>query len=196
MYTKIMKPIYNHILIVILAFLLLSIFALFTFKVSFMRPVANAISNFSVTDVFYSIERKWLTPNNVNEDIILVDLTELSSRGDIAKALSEIYKAEPAAIGIDLQFEYENDPLNDIKLANVADSISDLAIFACKLLDYSEERRCFQNASSSFFVNESIGSGYANLMDDMGNKAIRTLSLRQLLNNDTILSRPIAHFAG
>jgi len=189
-----MRHTHDHILVAFIAFILLGIFALFTFKVSFMRPVANAIGNFSVTDVFYSIERKWLKPNEINEDIVLVDLTELTSRGDIARALSEIYEAEPIAIGVDLQFEFRNDSLNDAKLATTADSISDLTVFACKLLDYSEEQKCFQNVSNSFFVNSSIKTGYANLLDNMENKTIRTLSTRQCLNNDTILSIPAKIF--
>jgi len=153
-----------------------------------MRPVANAISNFSVTDVFYSIERKWLRPNQVCDDIVLVDLTKLTSRGEISQALSEIYKAEPLVIGVDLQFENRNDSLNDAKLSDIADSISDIAVFACKLLDYDEERDCFRNVSNSFFINQSKSIGYANLTDDMENKPIRTLSIRQFLLNDTILS--------
>ena len=129
----------RHSLITVLAFALISFMAAIALNVSFLNPLSKAISDFNFTDVYYQILQE-SGDNEYNDDIVLVDLTPLQNRQEIATALQQIEEQHPKVIGVDCVFEgLKEDTLGDIMISNVAAE--------------------YQNGSSPFFLCRAFGGG-------------------------------------
>ena len=143
----------DHFIVTILAIVLLYVFALFTFNVSFMKPIATAIKNLSMSDVFFKIQNSTSQLEN-NELITIVDMTELTSRGDIGQLLLDINSLEPMVIGVDLIFEGIKDDLEgNLQLEEAIMEVSDKAIFAFKLINYIPSQKIFDSSVNSYFLS-------------------------------------------
>ena len=179
----------DHFIVTILAIVLLYVFALFTFNVSFMKPIATAIKNLSMSDVFFKIQNSTSQLEN-NELITIVDMTELTSRGDIGQLLLDINSLEPMVIGVDLIFEGIKDDLEgNLQLEEAIMEVSDKAIFAFKLINYIPSQKIFDSSVNSYFhAFFPISEAYANVSDNMSGNTIRILTTSQRLNNDTVYS--------
>lgn len=69
-----------------------------------VNPVKKAFSDFSMTDVFYEIQNS-SGVKEINNDIVLVDMTELYDRRKIADCMTNINKCNPKVLVVDLIFE-------------------------------------------------------------------------------------------
>lgn len=182
-----------------MAFIIMAIFALFTFNTSFMSPLAKALKNLSMTDAFFKIQNSTSVPDTC-QLITIVDMTELTSRGDIGQLLSDINDMHPACIGVDLIFEGEKDDIEgNVILEEAVAGMMDYTFFSCKLTNYDQQTKSFTNSVNSYFKSLfSIKEGYANIADDMEQSTIRTCVTSLELKNKKIESFPaaIAHFMG
>lgn len=154
-----------------------------------MSPVANAIKNLSMTDVFFKIQNGVVVPDT-SQLITIVDMTELTSRGEIGELLEEVSAHEPIAIGVDLIFEgMKDDVEGNLILESAISEISDKTVFAYKLIDYDEQRKMFTNTVFPYFDDLfPITLGYANVTDDMERATIRTFIPSMLLNKEPVFS--------
>ena len=101
-----MKAFVRHIIITILAFVLVATFALIAYNIPFMGPIAEAIKEFEMTDVYCQILQDTNEDDEEVSDIItIVDMSDLYNRRDLAKALQDIEAQQPRVIGVDVVFE-------------------------------------------------------------------------------------------
>ena len=175
-----MKTLARNIIITILAFVLVSSFALIALKLPFMGPIAEAIKEFEMTDVYCQILQDTNDDDEeVSDDITIVDMSELYSRRDLAKALVDIEKQNPKVIGVDIVFEgLKEDSVGDEMLTRIALENTKI-VFSYKLLDYVNDSIGHADTVHSFFVDESdsINEGYTNMPRNLYGGIKRKLSL-------------------
>lgn len=170
----------EHYIITALTGLIVLILSIVTFKLPAFDPLAKALKNISVTDLFFSLENKYCDPDTC-KSIVLVDMTELHNRGDLGNMLSEIGDAHPKAIGIDLIFEGEKDDIEgNLILEQAVEKIAPYTVFAKKLTDYDPNKKSFTGMTFSYFSTMiPITEGYANITDNLEKSTIRELTITQ-----------------
>lgn len=179
-----------------LAFVFMGVLAYVTINVDFLNPVEQAFSNYSMSDMYYQIDRYGTEPE-MSELITIVDMTDCYYRGDLAEILMKINDMEPQAVGVDIIFEgVRDDAVGNELLLDAIQAIGDKAIFAMKLKDYDKDKKCFIDITRSFFTDSIIVKhGYANLHDNMESRNIRDYTVTQQLNDSIVYSFPymVAH---
>jgi len=160
-------------------------------SVSFLKPVDDAFNSFSAMDLFFQILHT-NQQERLSEEIIIVDITDVGPRGDIAAVLNEIADCAPESIGIDCIFEgVHDDQTGNQLLLEAVNGMKDRGIFAKKLI--ADSSGVFVWAASSFFARGSgIKEGYTNLTSSNNGSPVREFSLFQELNGDQVLSFPLA----
>lgn len=171
----------DHLFVTLLTGLIVMLLTVITFKTPALSPVAKALKNISITDLFFSLENKYIKADTC-QSIVIVDMTELHSRVDIGNLLTEINDAQPKAIGVDLLFEGEKDDLEgNLILEQAVEEVSPKAVFTNKLTDYDEKHKRFSALVASYFRDViPITEGYANVTDNMENSTIRDLTITQM----------------
>ena len=179
----------DHLLITLLACLIMLVLGAFTFKTSLMSPVAKALKNLSVTDIFFNIENSTM-PADTCDIITIVDMTELTQRGDIGKLLSEIGDMNPLCIGVDLIFQGEKEDVEgNIILEEAISSIYDKAVFSEKLTSYDNKGNEFTSTVKSYFCEViPTENAYTNITDNMEKSTIRELTISERMNGEIIKS--------
>lgn len=171
----------NHLFVTLLTGLIAMLLTVITFKTPALSPVAKSLKNISITDLFFSLENKYIKADTC-QSIVIVDMTELHSRADIGNLLTEINDAQPKAIGVDLIFEGEKDDLEgNVILEQAVEEVSPKAVFTNKLTNYDEKHKRFGALVASYFRDViPISEGYANVTDNMENSTIRDLTITQM----------------
>ena len=191
---KFIKSIFHieHCLITLLAFVQLIFWGTLVFNLDFLNPISNALKNFSITDVFFEIERS-NDSMETNDFITLIDVTELEDREDLALLLNDLDSRSPTSIGVDIIFDgLKYDSIGNALLLDVVNKISSKTIFAKKLINYSSAKKEFTDEVNSFFADSvDIIEGFANLTDNMQGSNIRDFILRTSLNGKDQLSFPL-----
>lgn len=170
----------KHIMVVILTSIIALFLSLVTFQVPILNPIARGVKNFSVTDMFFTIQNN-ITKADTCQSIVIVDMTELHNRADIGELLNSIYDLKPKTIGVDLIFEGVKDDFEgNVVLEQAVNRISPISIFATKLTGYNKENKKFTGFTSSYFKDAiNIQEGYVNLTDNMEKSMIRALSVER-----------------
>lgn len=180
---RIIKFIFHrkHLFVTLLTGLIVMLLTVITFKTPALSPVAKSLKNISITDLFFSLENKYIKADTC-QSIVIVDMTELHSRADIGNLLTEINDAQPKAIGVDLIFEGEKDDLEgNVILEQAVEEVSPKAVFTNKLTNYDEKHKRFGALVASYFRDViPISEGYANVTDNMENSTIRDLTITQM----------------
>lgn len=146
-----LKKIFNrHLAVTILAICITSLFALIAVLAKPLDPVKRAIKDFSFTDIYYEIQKESTEPET-SYMITIVDMTKLTSRGDIAQLLADIESHGPKVIGLDVCFDNEGEDFagND-SLIQIAEQYKNI-VFSLKLLDWKDENTGFSKSIHSFF---------------------------------------------
>jgi CHASE2 domain-containing sensor protein len=186
----------RHSLITVLAFALISFMAAIALNVSFLNPLSKAISDFNFTDVYYQILQE-SGDNEYNDDIVLVDLTPLQNRQEIATALQQIEEQHPKVIGVDCVFEgLKEDTLGDIMISNVAAEYQNI-VFSCKYLDYTNDSLGYTVAVRSFFAEPlEVEQGFTNMQYSLYGSMARLVSLGRKFNGElqpSFIARVVNH---
>ena len=175
-----MKALVRHVIITILAFVVVYSFALIALKLPFADPIAEAIKEFEMTDVYCQILQDTNGDDKeVSEDITIVDMSELYSRRDLAKTLAEIEELNPKVIGVDVVFEgLKEDSVGDEMLTKIALENKNI-VFSYKLLDYVNDSIGHADTVHSFFIGEddTINEGYTNMPRNLYGGIKRKFSL-------------------
>lgn len=141
--------IFRHLAVMAISVVVVAIFAFCTLNLSFLNPIATALEEFSVTDIYYQMHSD-MGEVRKSSLVTIVDMTELTSRQDIAKTIEEIEKHHPAVLGIDIVFEgLKEDTLGDNMMLDVAEKYSN-AIYSYKLLKYIDGQ--YTEEVHSFFT--------------------------------------------
>lgn len=145
--------------------LLLSVLGM---RISIFAPVADAIKEFSTTDIYYQI-LKGEEPLSC-DSIVLVDMTEIQSREELGGLLLEISSQQPAVIGVDVSFEgLKLDPEGSAFLKEAVAECPE-AVFAYKLEDYDSTTESYNRVVHSFFAEElKVKEGYVNAATQSSN---------------------------
>lgn len=181
----------DHLCITLLVLFMGWLLAFASINLTVVNPVKKAFSDFSMTDVFYEIQNS-SGVKEINNDIVLVDMTELYDRRKIADCMTNINKCNPKVLVVDLIFERPSyDEGENEYLINAVSSL-DNAMFSCKLTDYDYINDRFRKVRRSFFSYEGDGITWAfsNVISGEGYGCIRKYSQNEHINNNVIYSLP------
>lgn len=184
----------DHFMASALSLIILWLLSFVTFNLSILDPVADALDEFSLTDVFFDIEHNQEKNIETSDLITIVDMTDLHKRSDIASLMQEISLCNPLCLGVDLIFEGEkDDSIGNHELKEAVTNIGDKAVYSKKLTDYSSDSNAFADASRSFFAKDTkINEAFTNLVNDLSGTRIREFSFAQQEKNKEVLSFPAA----
>ena len=160
---KTLKAIFRprEIVITIVAFMLIGLLRFVAIRLDVFNPIARAVQGFSTTDIFYDM--MMASPADTSDVIVIVDITKLHDRDSIATIIEEVDALAPAAIDIDVVFEYPKEPNGDLHLVNVAATLSN-AVFSFKMMDPDPEHKEFTRQAHSFFAEElGLKEGFVNV---------------------------------
>lgn len=177
----------RHVIITMLAFIVVGVFALFTLNLSFLSPIAQVVKDFEMTDVYYQILQD-TGEGDVDETVTIVDMSELYSRRELAAALHDIEAQQPKVIGVDVVFEgLKEDTVGDAMMCEMAAQYSNI-VYSYKLLDYVNDSTGHNETVRSFFADEHTRQGFTNMKRNLYGGMKRVLSLGERLQGEVVPS--------
>ena len=164
------KTIIKYLSITVISYLILGLYAVVALNLKVFNPIAKAIGNYSFEDFYYYI----LGTSNEQDTsrvVTIVDMTELTSRRELAKTISDISSLSPKVLGVDIVFEgLKEDSIGDQMLAEAAKASH--GVFSYKLIDRSDE------AIHSFFTPcDPLTEGFANMPRQLYDVTKRSLNI-------------------
>ena len=181
----------RHFIIVGLTLLLMFLLGKLSLNLSFLNPIVRAINNFSITDIYYQIDKDTNQADS-SQVITIVDITEIHDRKAIALMIDSINKANPAEIAFDVIFDgLQGDPEGSDSIARVVSELPH-ATYAYMMENYSDSLHSFTNLKRSFFFYDDLKfEGYVNVPESSDGSVVRTFSLSRVFKGDTIKSFPL-----
>ena len=168
------------------------VFFVISEKIGIFDPLTIALEDFYTTDVYYEMQHS--AEPDLNDDIVIVDMTELTSRDEIAQVITDIKQCKPALMCVDLIFERpSHEPMDDASLVMALEEKGCKQLLSCKLRDYDNDKEAFTNCLYSFTRNISDTNtcwGYTNYYQIRMGGCTRETSLSQQLNDSTVYSLP------
>jgi CHASE2 domain-containing sensor protein len=158
-------------------------------NLSIFNPLKQALEDFKMSDVYFELMRS-NKEKELNKDIVLVDVTKLTSRDSIAQVIVDINSCAPKVLLIDLIFERPSfDQTDDISLVNAIEAGKDREILSSKLTDYKPDKKAFTDLTMSFFHEiADFKWAYSNVDQTRPGGCIRHYSLSQKLNDEPFYS--------
>lgn len=144
-----------------------------------------------MTDIYYEIQNS-SGVKEINNDIVLVDMTELYDRRKIAACIEDIERCQPKVFVIDLIFERPSfDEEENETLINAIANIKN-GVISCKLTDYDSEKDYFKHIRTSFFdgMDADFSWAFSNVISGEGYGCIRKYSQNEKLGDKTMYSLP------
>lgn len=181
----------DHLGVTLMVLFLGWLFAIASINLTVFNPIKKALSDFSMTDIYYEIQGS----NGVkefNKDIVLVDMTELYDRKKIADCINDINRCKPKVFVVDLIFERPSyDEVENEYLINSFAGIKN-GVVSCKLTDYDSDTDNFRKVRRSFFegIDADITWAFSNVISGEGYGCIRKYSQNEHLNGRNIYSLP------
>lgn len=173
----------DHLFITAIAILLIGILVQLTVNLSFLNPMARTIENFSLTDVFYDINRSVGDPDT-SDVITLVDMTEIYDRARLADIFDSIQALEPAVVGVDIVFEgWRGDSTGTRRMRDAASRASSPTVFSYRLSDWEESEQEFRTSQRSIIFGpdfpplQQIQEGYTNVHHSLNGSTVRSFSI-------------------
>ena len=181
----------DHLIISVLAVTIVCLFYFVSMNISFLSPVARAIKDFSMSDLYYHILWTGDEPEQ-SEVITLVDITDLHKRGQIAQAIEQVNEQKPKALGLDIIFEgLKDDSVGNDSLVNALANCSSETVTAFKLLDYNASSKTFASSLHSFFIDDvPLIEGYTNVLSNGTNGSVRQFSISRRTKDMEVYSLP------
>lgn len=180
---------FEHLMVSLLTILTGGLLTVVSINLTIFNPLKRAFQDFSMVDVYNEIMRS-NGAVELNDEITLVDMTDLYDRPAIASLIKEVSDCNPKVLVIDLIFERPGfDDNENAFLKSMLDTIPN-SIFACKLTDYDEEKRMFRRNISSFFLEPDGGQsiGFSNVVSGDGFNTIRKFTYQQKCQGQTVYS--------
>lgn len=182
----------DHIIISVITMLVISLLVLVTVNLEFLNPVVYALEGFSMNDIYYRIQHSG-TPQE-NQQITLVDMTELSSRDrdKIAHVVEQISSMEPAVLGVDIIFEgLKGNMEADEMLTEAFFAAPENTVLAYKLIDPEPATKTFGGAVHSFFAEDTHQTEGTTNVINSPRGSMNTYPTYFLQGKDTLYSFPV-----
>lgn len=181
----------DHLCVTLIVLFLGWFLAFASINLTVLDPVKKAFADFSMTDIYYEIQNS-NGVKEINNDIVLVDMTELYDRRQIAKCIEDIEKCQPKVFVIDLIFERPSyDQEENEVLINAIANIKN-GVISCKLTDYDSEKEVFKHRRTSFFdgLEGDYSWAFSNVISGEGYGCIRKYSQNEKFGGANIYSLP------
>ncbi|MCH5303133.1 MAG: CHASE2 domain-containing protein [Prevotella sp.] len=183
---------FDHLVVCLMIAILGKALLFITGVVSIFDPMKAAFDDFHITDVFFEIRQS--ASSSYDDDIVIVDMTNLRTRDSIARVITDIKSCKPKILGVDLIFQRANfnNPMDDVDLVSALTTGDCQQVLSCKLRDYSQKTKSFQNCLYSFFRDdvEKLNWGYTNYLQTRMGGVTRETSQFQLLGDSVFFSFP------
>lgn len=182
---------FDYVGICLIVFLLGYILVFASLNISFFNPLKQALDDFKMTDVYFELMRGG-DEKEMNKDIVMVDITKLTSRDEIAKVINDVNSCAPKVLMIDLIFERPSQyPMEDTLLLHAIEAGKQREILSAKLTNYNPDTNSFSNVTTSFFHDfMDIKWAYSNVDQNRPGGSIRQYSLSQHLGDSLAFSMP------
>jgi CHASE2 domain-containing sensor protein len=178
-----MKKIFNlkYTAITLTAFVIIWLLTFIPVNLGIFNPLKNALYDFDVNDLVFS---KFNYDKNADTNIIIVNIGYLN-RPQLANLITKIKSYNPKAVGLDILFSGNKDPVGDSILED-AIKLNGNTVIVNKLSGYNDKNRNYDTLISSIEkYNNNSFTGYANLPSKDGS------------NYTTIrMFKPVAGFKG
>ncbi len=181
----------EHLLTCLVLTLLIGLGAAVTVNLSIFNPLSRALSDFTMTDVYYEMQQS--ENKELYTDIVLVDVTDLRTRDEIATTIDDVNACKPRVLAIDLMFERPSaDMAEDASLVTALEAGKDHEVLACKLTNYDPQKDAFQGNLRSFMAPVADFSfGYCNVYQQHTGGTVRQFTLSQsTTEEDPVFSMP------
>lgn len=181
----------DHLCVTLMVLFIGWVLAFASINLSVIDPVKKAFADFSMMDIYYEIQNS-SGGKEMNSDIVLVDMTELYDRRQIAECIENIEKCQPKVFVIDLIFERPSfDEEENEAIINAMANIKN-GVVSCKLTDYDSESDRFRNVRTSFFdgIDSDFSWAFSNVISGEGYGCIRQYSQNETLVDRTVYSLP------
>ncbi len=167
-----MKKGWRYFAVSVLSFCVVGIYALAAFNLKVFNPVAEILDDYSFTDFYYKL-LDGAAQRDTSHIVTIIDMTELTSRRDLADLFMEVHALHPKAVGVDIVFEgYKEDVLGDTMIAVAARTVKNF-VFSYKIIDGERE----ETVHSFFMPNDSIIEGFTNMPRQLYGGMKRSLSI-------------------
>lgn len=191
--TKMAKPLHpDHLGVCLMVLFLGSVLFFISERIGIFDPIKAAFDDFYTTDVYYEVMHS--EKPDKDEDIVIVDMTDLTTRDEIAQVITDIKNCKPKVLCIDLIFERPSfDSTDDVALLQALKLEDCHQVMSCKLRDYEKESSSFRNCLYSFFHdvdNKNTKWGYSNYRHIRMGGITRETSLFQKTNDSIVYSLP------
>ena len=172
-----LNSVVRHITVTLLAFCIIGVLAGIALNTVFLDPAARVIDSFAMSDVYYQILQETGEPDE-NSDIVIVDMSELHKRQDLARLLDEIEEGEPKVVGVDIVFEgLKEDSIGDEMIWDVAGKYDNI-VFSFRLVDYRDDDTGYVDAVHSFFAEPlEVEEGFTNMQRELYGGMKRVISI-------------------
>jgi len=185
----------KNLAIVGFSFVIVWCYAQIALNLSFLNPISEAIKSFSITDKYYQ-----MMSEKESHLVVIVDLTSLIYRDDIAQALEDIEACNPAVIGVDCVFEGEReDTAADNAIRRVASKYDNI-VYSYRLLDEQGYGIGYSRSVHSFFTDTiKVHEGVTNMQfDNLYSSIKRKLKAGWLVNGKkepTLVGEVVNYYA-
>lgn len=186
-YKRLLK--WDYIIVIsIIASMMVILVEGFSLNINALNPVKKAFHEFHMTDVFYSMLND-KSAKEMSKDIVLVDIHDITKRGDLAKVIAEVNNYKPKVVMIDILFNLERNTIEDKELVTTICSLP-TNVIASRLDKYNVEYQCFSELQHSFFYKDDIiAEGYCNTTNpELG--ITRNFTFTQKFNDTHVYSLP------
>ena len=162
----------RNVIVTILAFAVVGVYGLVALNLKVFNPVGAVLKDYSFTDFYYRL-LDGMEEQDTSRIVTIVDMTDLTSRRDLAETLMEINALHPKAVGIDVVFEgYKEDVLGDTMIAVTARQMEN-TVFSYKMIDGTDG----ETVHSFFLPNDTVIEGFTNMPRQLYGGLKRTLSI-------------------
>ena len=165
----------DHLIVTLLVLFLGWLLAFASINLTVFNPVKKAFADFSMTDIFYEIQNS-SGVKEFNNDIVLVDMTELYDRRKIAPSIRYIASCQPKVFVIDLIFERLSYDAEENECLINAVSERKNGVVSCNLINYDSKNDAFRGARRSFvegMEDAGFSWGFSNVISGEGYGCIR-----------------------
>jgi CHASE2 domain-containing sensor protein len=167
-----MDRLWRYFVVTILAFCVVGIYVLAAFNLKVFNPVAEILDDYSFTDFYYKL-LDGAGERDTSRIVTIVDMTELTSRQDLAELLTGIDALHPKAVGVDVVFEgYKEDVLGDTMIAVAARNVRNF-VFSYKIIDSMDG----ETVHSFFSPNDSVTECFTNMPRQLYGGMKRSVSI-------------------
>lgn len=177
----------DHVGVFLMGMLVVSVLGFFALNMSIFNPLQRAYEDFSMTDIYYEIQRG--DAMELNKDIVLVDMASLQDRGEIGQVIHQINQCAPKVLVVDLIFQKEGDDVmaNAMLVSSIEEAPN--IVFSSKLVNYQPDEDSFNDLVSSFFSQAGdYKFAYGNVVQKQAGGIIRDYSLCLKLKGEPFYS--------